>query len=73
MKAFARLGSALSGLLVGLGVAITAKTVQLNGFDGFVLGYAIGPGLVLTGLMRMKLQRALERRQGEEGDDGDTT
>ena len=72
MKAFARMGSALSGLLVGLGVAITAKTVQLNGFDGFVLGYAIGPGLVLTGLMRMKLQKALERRQ-EEGDDGDPT
>ncbi|MBC7459877.1 MAG: hypothetical protein H7287_00805 [Thermoleophilia bacterium] len=70
MKAFARLGGALSGLLVGLGVAITAKTVQLNGFDGFVIGYAIGPGLVLTGLMRMKLQKALERRQ--EGEDGDT-
>lgn len=69
MKGFARMASALSGILVGLGVAITAKTVSQVGFDHFVLGYVVGPGLVLTGLMRIKLQRVLERT--EEVDDGD--
>jgi hypothetical protein len=69
VKGFAALGTALSGILVGLGIAIVAKTVHQVGLHRFVLGDVVGPGLVLVGLLRWKLQRALER--GQEGEDGD--
>ncbi|MCW2950483.1 MAG: hypothetical protein JWN41_1496 [Thermoleophilia bacterium] len=69
MTAFSRLGTALSGILVGLGVAVLARTVHDVGFHRFVLGHIVGPGLILTGLMRMKLQRHLTR-DSEENDDG---
>jgi hypothetical protein len=68
MKAMSRMGSLLSGLLVGLGVAVLARTVSEVGFDRFVLGYVIGPGLILTGLIRMRLQRMLERGEADDGD-----
>ena len=71
MRAMARMGSLLSGLLVGLGVAVLARTVAEVGLDRFVLGYVVGPGLILTGLVRMRLQRMLER--GEVEDDGDAS
>jgi hypothetical protein len=71
MKAFARMSSALSGILVGLGVAILARVVHDIGFQHFALGYVVGPGLILTGLMRMKLQKRLTERQAGEVDDGD--
>jgi hypothetical protein len=68
MKAMSRMGTLLSGLLVGLGVAVLARTVAEVGFDRFVLGYVVGPGLILTGLIRMRLQRMLERGEADDGD-----
>jgi len=70
MKPFARMVSALSGLLVGMGVAITAKTVSLLGFDNFGLGYVIGPGLVLAGLFRIMLQRRLMANRADDAAPG---
>jgi len=70
MKGFAALATALSGLLVGLGIAITAKTVSLLGFDDFGIGYVIGPGLVLVGVLRMRLQKRLTAGDDGEGSDG---
>jgi hypothetical protein len=64
---------ALAGLLVGLGVAITARTVVEVGLSSFGIGYIIGPGLVVAGLARIRLQRMLDGRDergGEGGSDG---
>lgn len=56
---FARLGTLMAGLLVGLGVAVFAKAVDQAGFDRLVLGHIVGPGLVIAGLLRIRLQRML--------------
>ena len=53
MRALSSMGAAMAGLLVGLGVAILARTVQEVGFHGFVVGYIVGPGLILVGLLRL--------------------
>lgn len=68
MTLIGRLGMALAGLLVGLGVAVFARAVAEVGFDRFVLGHIVGPGLVLAGLLRMRLQRMLNGGDGG-GDD----
>ncbi|MCW2922699.1 MAG: hypothetical protein JWM98_103, partial [Thermoleophilia bacterium] len=47
--------------LVGLGVAVFVKAVQTVGFDHLVLGHIVGPGLVLAGGLRIRLQRMLTR------------
>ena len=70
MNAFGRLGMAMAGILVGLGVAVFAKAVSTVGFDHLVLGHVVGPGLVLVGLLRLRLQRMLDGRDGSEGSDG---
>lgn len=70
MRALQRMGAAMAGLLVGLGVAITARTFASVGVDEFVLGHVIGPGLVVVGLLRLRLQRALERGAPGGEDDG---
>lgn len=74
-------GMALAGVLVGLGVAIFAKAIVLVGFGELTLEHLLGPGLVLVGLLRLRMQRMLdggpaERRAGNEpaeGRDGDTS
>lgn len=73
MTAMSRLGTLLAGLLVGLGVAIFARTVSEVGFGHLALGHVVGPGLVAAGLARIKLQRMLQdpRPPGEGGVDGD--
>jgi hypothetical protein len=68
MSAFGRMTSAMSGLLVGLGVAVFARAVMEVGFSHLVLGHVVGPGLVAAGLVRMRLQRMLDGRR--DGDDG---
>lgn len=74
MRAMSRMGAAMAGLLVGLGVAILARTVAEVGFDEFVLGYVVGPGLILVGLLRLRLQRALMAEPRDEGGgDGGTS
>lgn len=73
MRMIARMGVAMAGLLVGLGIAVFAKAVSVAGFDHLVLGHIVGPGLVAAGLARIKLQRALESRGADddaEGTDG---
>lgn len=72
MRALARMGAAMAGLLVGLGVAITAKTFLEVGVDRLVLGHIVGPGLVAAGLLRLRLQRALAGEPPDRGDDGRT-
>jgi hypothetical protein len=67
MRAISRMGAVMAGLLVGLGVAILARTVAQVGLDEFVVGYVVGPGLILVGLLRLRLQRALTGDPGEEG------
>lgn len=52
---------ALAGLLVGLGVAVFAKTVSQYGLShGLKIGYIMGPGLVLAGLVRLKMQHMMD-------------
>lgn len=59
--AAASVSKALAGLLVGLGVAVLARTVHDFGFDeGLKLGFVLGPGLIVAGLIRLRLQRMLE-------------
>lgn len=72
MNALAKLTLAMSGLLVGLGVAVFARAVVEVGFDHLVLGHVVGPGLVAAGLVRMRLQRMLDGASPgpREGDDG---
>ena len=72
MTLLARMGTALAGLLVGLGVAVFAKAVAAVGFSELVLGHIVGPGLVAAGLARIRLQRALAAppRDDEGGGDG---
>ncbi len=75
MTAFARMGAAMAGLLVGLGIAVFARAVIEVGFSQLVLGHIVGPGLVAAGLVRLRLQRMLESRDATpdergEGDDG---
>ena len=50
----------LAGLLVGLGVAVFAKAVYLVGFDRLTVEHILGPGMVLIGLLRLRLQRVLD-------------
>jgi hypothetical protein len=70
MRALDRMGVAMAGLLVGLGIAVTAKAFATVGVDHLVLGHIVGPGLVLAGLLRMRLQRAMSRPNSPGGDDG---
>jgi hypothetical protein len=70
MRLIARMGMAMAGLLVGLGVAVFAKAVHTVGFDHLVLGHIVGPGLVAAGLARIKLQRALEGSPREDVEEG---
>ena len=70
MSGIARLTSALSGLLVGLGIAVFARAVVEVGFSQLVLGHVVGPGLVAAGLARIRLQRMLDDRPPKGGDDG---
>lgn len=66
-------GVGLAGLLVGLGVAIFAKAVWKVGFETLTLEHMMGPGLVLVGLLRLKMARMMNG--GSDGDrrggDGD--
>jgi hypothetical protein len=72
---------ALAGLLVGLGIAMFAKAVYQVGFRELTVEHMLGPGLVLVGLLRIRMQRMIDggytRAAGEPptegGDDGDTT
>ena len=72
---------ALAGVLVGLGVAMFAKAVYQVGFSELTVEHMLGPGLVLVGLLRIRMQRMIDagyKRSGgtppeEGGDDGDTT
>lgn len=59
MTVLSKLGIAMAGILVGLGVAVFAKAVATVGFDRLVLGHIVGPGLVAAGLMRIRLQRMM--------------
>ena len=70
MGPLARMGAAMAGLLVGLGIAITAKTFATVGVDHLALGHIVGPGLVAAGLLRLRLQRALRGGDEEGGGDG---
>lgn len=70
MNALARMTTTLSGLLVGLGVAVFARAVMEAGFSELVLGHIVGPGLVAAGLVRMRLQRMLYHRDDRDGDRG---
>lgn len=73
------MGMALAGLLVGIGVAVFAKAVMRVGFDQLTLEHILGPGMVLVGLLRLRLQRVLDARPApggsveDRGDDGDPT
>ena len=62
MSAMARMSFVMSGILVGLGVAITAKTFATVGVEKLVLGHVVGPGMVLAGLARLRLRRMFEDR-----------
>lgn len=76
MRALSRMGAAMAGLLVGLGVAIFARTIMEVGVDHLAVGHLIGPGLILVGLLRLRLQRALDGRSDapeEGGGDGGTS
>ena len=75
-----RIGTMLAGLLVGLGVAVFARTIDEVGVSRLAVGHILGPGLVLAGIARIKLQRMLDRpgsvrvqgpHESEEGGDGD--
>ena len=69
MTALSRMGSAMAGLLVGLGIAVFARAVYEVGFSELVLGHIVGPGLVAAGLARIKLQRMLNDDGPVEPDD----
>lgn len=64
---------ALAGMLVGLGVAVFAKAVYLVGFDRLTVEHVLGPGMVVVGLLRLRLQRVLDaaQRRADGGSDGD--
>ena len=70
MRGMASMGRALAGLLIGLGAAITLRTIVEVGGDHFALGYVVGPGLIAAGIARLKLQRMLDGggRSGKGGD-----
>lgn len=69
MNLITRMGTLLAGLLVGLGIAVFAKTMREVGTDHFALGYVVGPGLIAAGLARIKLQRMLEGSADDAGGD----
>ena len=80
---------AMAGLLVGLGIALFAKAVVKVGFSELTVEHMLGPGMVLVGLLRLRMQKMIDRgyasRAGKAqvdvvdapvtkgGDDGDTT
>ncbi|MCW2961636.1 MAG: hypothetical protein JWM25_1204 [Thermoleophilia bacterium] len=72
MKVMSNMGRVLAGLLIGIGVAITAKTVSVAGGE-FAVGYVYGPGLIAAGIVRLRLQRMLDGHDDRPagGDDGD--
>jgi hypothetical protein len=70
MRALSRMGAAMAGLLVGLGVAILARTIAEVGVDELAFGHVVGPGLILVGLLRLRLQRALERGNDDPREEG---
>ncbi len=67
MTLLSRLGMALAGLLVGLGVAVFLRGAYESGFRSFDVRLVVGPGLVAAGLVRMRLQRMLDGRGGDDG------
>lgn len=60
MGALSRAGMLLALMLIGIGIAVTVKTLAQVGVDRFVLGHVVGPGLVAAGVVRIRLQRMLD-------------
>jgi len=70
VRGMANMGRILAGLLVGLGAAVFAKTLGEVGVSHLALGHIVGPGLILTGVARLRLQRMLDDRGPGDGNDG---
>lgn len=61
------LARVLSTMLIGLGIAVFARTAMEDHFSGLRLGYVVGPALVAAGLARLRLAAANRSHRDDEG------
>lgn len=51
----------LSTLMIGMGIAMVARTVQAGAGASFTIGYLVGGGLIIAGFLRLWLLHAGQR------------
>lgn len=57
------MGRLMAVVLVGLGAAVLVRTFAEVGVERLALGHVVGPGLVLAGVARLRLQAMLDDRR----------